>query len=65
MRTKTNICSVRGNTFAGDAMQMDVRKTFYRFYTTKNLPLCCSNSHKNYASLPHHCFFTHASFHTV
>jgi len=31
---------------ADDAMQMDVHKTRYPFYTTKNAP-CYSNSQKN------------------
>ena len=32
-----SICALRGNT-AEDAMQMDVRKTLYPFYTTKKMP---------------------------
>ena len=32
-----SICSLRGN-IADDAMQMDVHKTLYPFYTTKKMP---------------------------
>ena len=32
-----SICSLRGN-IADDAMQMDVNKSLYPFYTTKEMP---------------------------
>ena len=32
-----NICALRGN-IADDALQMDVHKTLYPFYTTKEMP---------------------------
>jgi len=32
-----SICALRGN-IADDAMQMDVHKTLYTFYTTKKMP---------------------------
>jgi len=32
-----SICALRGNV-ADDAMQMDVRKTLYPFYATKEMP---------------------------
>jgi len=36
---------LRGN-IADDAMQMDVHKTLYPFYTTKKVPHCYGNNHK-------------------
>jgi len=40
-----SICTLRGN-IAEDAMQMDVNKSLYPFYTTKEMPHFYGNNHK-------------------